>query len=359
MSASEVSFETARPVRLWLLAGVVMIFFQVVLGGITRLTGSGLSITRWEIVTGTLPPLSEQAWHRAFELYKQTPQYQKINAGMTMEAFKRIYFWEYVHRLWARTMGFVFLLPLVFFWRRRMLSPSLKRRLWVVFLLAALAASFGWIMVASGLVDRPWVNAYKLMIHLGIAIFLLEYLLVTYLRATGKREKIAFPLGKAGSLVGPLLVLISWQVLLGGLMSGMKAGYAFPTFPRMNGVWIPEVLLDPKAWTWENMRHYDSGHLFAPALVQLLHRTLAYLIGLVAVVVLVRSVGKATGLYRRLGILFFGLVCCQILLGIFTLLSFRTGAVSVLLGSLHQLVGILTLSVWVAVWYFSRGKRYT
>ena len=161
-------FKYRKAVKVWLIIGLVMIFFQVVIGGVTRLTGSGLSITKWEIVTGTLPPLSDSQWLEEFELYKATPQYQKINEGMSLSDFKFIYFWEYFHRLWARSMGFVFLFPFLFFWWKGWIDKPLMQRLGITVLLAAIVASFGWIMVASGLIDRPWVIAYKLTSRLSI-----------------------------------------------------------------------------------------------------------------------------------------------------------------------------------------------
>jgi len=170
-----------RAVRNWLILGLVLIFVQVVVGGITRLTGSGLSITKWEIVTGTLPPLNEATWLSEFELYKGTPQYEKMNEGMSLSDFKFIYFWEYFHRLWARMMGFAFIIPLAYFLFKGYIDRALGKRLGLVFLAAALTASFGWIMVASGLIERPLVNAYKLSMHLGIAFITFGILLWTTL----------------------------------------------------------------------------------------------------------------------------------------------------------------------------------
>ena len=161
-------------VKVWLLVGIIMIFFQVVIGGVTRLTGSGLSITKWEIILGTFPPVNAQQWMEAFDLYKATPQYQQINEGMNLKEFKFIYFWEYFHRLWARLMGFVFLIPFLLFYFRGFFDKWLTKRLVIVFLLAALVASFGWIMVASGLIHRPWVNAYKLTMHLSLALVFIQ-----------------------------------------------------------------------------------------------------------------------------------------------------------------------------------------
>ena len=166
-------------IKAWLIAGLVLLFFQIVIGGITRITGSGLSITKWEIVTGTLPPLNDSAWQQEFDLYKETPQYNMINQGMNLDKFKFIYFWEYFHRLWARIMGIIFIIPLIFFIFKKWIDKDLLRRMGYVFFSAMLAAIFGWIMVASGLVERPWVNAYKLSLHLGIALMTLGFLLWT------------------------------------------------------------------------------------------------------------------------------------------------------------------------------------
>ena len=168
-----------------------MVFIQIVVGGITRLTGSGLSITKWEIITGTLPPMNDAQWEEAFDLYKVTPQYEKINEGMSMKQFKFIYFWEYIHRLWGRFMGIVFIIPFLIFWRKGWIDKKLMSRLAWVIPMAALVASFGWIMVASGLNDRPWVNTYKLTLHLSLALILYAYLLWTYF-VTSLRYKPVF-----------------------------------------------------------------------------------------------------------------------------------------------------------------------
>ncbi len=263
-----------RIVRAWLLAGLVLIFVQVVVGGITRLTGSGLSITRWEIVTGTLPPLNAADWNEAFALYQATPQYAKMNEGMPLDDFKFIYFWEYFHRLWARMMGLVFALPLAYFVWKGYVDRGLGKRLAFVFVAAALTASFGWIMVASGLIERPLVNAYKLSIHLGIAFITFGILLWTVLWAFDIRLSAKPPRALRRSvyvLVGVLIV----QILLGGMMSGMKAALAYPTWPDLHGAAVPGVLLQASNWTLDHVIHYDS-HPFMSALVQLLHRTAGY-----------------------------------------------------------------------------------
>ncbi len=345
----------ATAVKVWLAVGLFMIFMQVVIGGVTRLTGSGLSITKWEIVTGTLPPLSAGAWEEAFDLYKATPQYQKINEGMTMGAFKFIYFWEYFHRLWARLMGFVFIIPLGFFWARGMLDRALLKRLGIVFLLAALVASFGWIMVASGLVNRPWVNAYKLTVHLSLALLLFSYLLWTTFRvAMPGKEGLHNAVLKRGALA--IAITAAVQIVLGGIMSGMKAGLFFPTWPDMNGEWAPAVLLSAANWNVENFVEYDA-HLFMPALVQILHRTVAYLLAALVLWFFYKGLRAAGSNSLKPGLyVLVSMLIIQILLGIFTLVN-CVGTVPVGLGVLHQAGAILFLSVILYVNYQLIGDR--
>lgn len=344
--------HSERAVRIWLFAGLVMVFFQILLGGVTRLTGSGLSITRWEIVTGTLPPMNAEQWEEEFALYKETPQYQKINRGMELREFKFIYFWEYVHRLWARLMGLVFLFPFLYFLARGMIGPNLLRRLLIVVLIAAVVASFGWIMVASGLVNRPWVNAYKLTLHLNLGILLFGYLLWTWLH-----EKIGST-GKTYNWRGFLqLIFIAMclQLLLGGLMSGMKACLYFPTWPEMHGSFIPEVLGSAN-WRWEHLFDYDS-HSFAPALVQFLHRMLAYLLVIMGIVFGVR-IGR-TIVSRRIGIgtiWFISLLLIQAILGVLTVVN-CAGRIPLLLGVLHQAGAVLLLATLVYLLYLSKERK--
>ncbi len=338
-------------VRWWLMAGIIMILFQIVLGGITRITGSGLSITRWEVVRGTVPPMSENKWNEAFELYKETPQYHKINYDMTLKEFKFIYFWEYIHRLWARSMGFVFLIPLMFFLWKRMIPKWLGKRLVIVFLLAALAASLGWIMVASGLVNRPLVNAYKLSIHLGVAFLLLGYLLWTYLQTSSGRGLNFDSMQRLW--IKLIFFLVSIQILLGGVMSGMKAGMYYPSWPKMNGDWIPAPLKDLSSWTKEEFIQYDAFRLM-PALIQFLHRGVAYFI-FAASAFLLYSVLRTNRSTEKLSVtLLFMLVFLQVILGIYTLIN-CLGEIPVGLGVLHQLTAILVFLT--SVYLFFRRKN--
>ena len=197
-----------------------MLVGQVILGGITRLTGSGLSITSWDIITGVIPPMSAQEWIDAFELYKQTPQFNKINSTFNIDDFKFIYFWEYFHRLWVRALGFIFLIPFVLFLIRKQIDFYLIKRLGLVVLLTIITASAGWIMVQSGLVNRPWVNAYKLTIHFILAVLVIVAMVKTVVDAyqMENAKKVAI------KLLPVTMYLTFIQLIFAGLMSGMKAG---------------------------------------------------------------------------------------------------------------------------------------
>lgn len=330
-------------VRIWLIVGVVLVFGQVVIGGITRLTDSGLSITEWNVIKGTLPPLSAQQWDIAFEKYKThaKTQFEAIHSNMSLSEFKWIYFWEYFHRLWARGMGFIFLFPFLFFLARKQLSKTLIRRLGVVILMAATAAVFGWIMVKSGLntPDRAWVSAYKLMIHLGIGFSLFGYLLWTTFHEHELTKSVLHN-SMLRKLAISFTVLIFIQILFGGLMSGMKAGLSYPTFPDMNGMFIPNEVLDGSNWTSENFLLY-SRNSFAPALVQVLHRFTAYLliISFIYMVIQFYKIPRSYLLNRALQLLI-GLFILQIILGILTIINCR-GSIPVTLGALHQAIGLL------------------
>lgn len=325
---------------IWLALGLFMVFIQILVGGVTRLTGSGLSITRWDIVTGTIPPLNQDAWEEAFDLYKLTPQYQKINKGMEMSEFKYIFFWEYFHRLWARSMGFVFLLPFLFFLGKGFIRKETLRNLGIVVSLAGTAALFGWIMVASGLVNRPWVNAYKLTIHLSLGISLFIYLFYTFLKELGFNH-IPIPVRwKRGMTM--LLILAIIQVCFGGLVSGMKAALSYPTWPMMNGEWIPEVLSDTSHWNMDSLLLYDQGG-FMIALVQLVHRSLAYFIFLSIVVMAIQWIRLLPVKTHWVPYCLVGIIVVQVLLGILVLLGSK-GSIPVLYGVLHQGVGILFLA---------------
>ena len=336
----------------WLRVGLIMVFFQVVIGGITRLTESGLSITKWEVVSGTLPPLTEADWDREFELYKETPQYKEINEAITMDEFKFIYFWEYIHRLWARIMGFVFLIPFLWFWRQGRLTKVLIQDLGVVVFLAALAATFGWIMVASGLIERPWVNAYKLSIHLGIAFCVFSYLWWTTMKYEAGSISSRVPMAENAQyrkLLLVFIVILCVQIFLGGIISGMKAAVLYPTWPSMNGIYLPEVLFDADQWKLQNFIDYDKNE-FMGALIHFMHRNNAYLL-LISVIILVWSYIRSISLdeaTKRLSLVLLGSVLIQMLFGIITVVS-SIGTIPVSWGVIHQGMALVVLSIGLRI----------
>ncbi len=339
-------------VQYWLLLGIFMVFMQVVIGGITRLTESGLSITKWEVVTGTLPPMNAAQWDREFELYRETPQYKSINKGMSLADFKFIYFWEYIHRLWARVMGLVFALPLLYFISRKWIDRALGKRLMVIFLLACLAATFGWVMVASGLVERPWVNAYKLSLHLLIALSVFAAVFWSYLYAR-------FP-DRGGRLSkSPLLyltgVVLVVQILFGGIMAGMKAALVYPTWPEIGSEYIPTILFEVQNWNYENFNNYDKN-VFLSTLIHFLHRTTAYLFLIIGLILALKYVISKNEYLSKVGIIFAVSILLQVVLGIVTVLK-SVGSIPVFWGVLHQGLALILLSCIIIFVFFNRDDR--
>jgi len=345
--ASRKEYKYTQIIRIWLVIGLVMLIGQVVIGGITRLTGSGLSITRWDIVSGTIPPLNAEQWQQAFNLYKETPQYQKINSHFNLSDFKFIYFWEYFHRLWVRILGFIFLIPFIIFTIRKQINFYLIKRLLLVVLFAALTASAGWIMVKSGLINRPWVNAYKLTLHFVLALVSIAFMVkaiadvYNYKDNTNKKRKILLP----------VLILITFvQMIFAGLMAGMKAGLYYPSWPDMNGYFLPEVLRTIENWKWVNLTNYDT-FVFAPALVQFTHRLLAYFLVVLTLYLYYKyksSVSKVSKFWLNAVVI---LIFIQLILGIITVLNINPG-IPLFYGVLHQLIGLLFF-ISLFFFYFS------
>lgn len=329
-------FKYTKTIRIWLLIGLIMLIGQVVLGGITRLTGSGLSITRWDIITGVVPPLNATEWVAEFELYKETPQFHKINSTLTIQAFKFIYFWEYFHRLWVRSLGFVFLIPFIIFVIKKQLDFYLIKRLGIVILLTILTASAGWIMVQSGLVNRPWVNAYKLTIHFTLAVLVIWAMVKTvtdvYLFGSNK-------ISPSKKIVSFVISIAFVQMIVAGIMAGMKAGLYYPSWPDMNGEFVPGVMLNSENWDWHNMINYDT-YLFAPALIQFTHRMLAYFLAAATIYLFFKLRNKIEASSKKWlnGALI--LVWVQVVLGILTVLNVQ-GKIPLFFGVSHQLVGLL------------------
>ncbi|HHM20979.1 MAG TPA: heme A synthase [Bacteroidetes bacterium] len=339
-----------KQVQIWLLTGVVLVLVQVVIGGVTRLTDSGLSITEWAVIQGTLPPANEAEWQKAFDLYKAAArkQYETLHADMTLREFKFIYFWEYFHRLWARMMGFVFLFPFLYFYFIKKWIPKwLLRRLGVVILLASLAAVFGWIMVVSGLNNdtRTWVSAYKLSVHLGIATVLLGYLFWTWLLASQPRPDFHSPPNwrKWGRVIVAVLGL---QIILGGLMAGMRAALIHPHFPFfVEGQRLWNALAAPQGTGLSELADYESGS-FIKAIVQLLHRITAWLLAILIIYFywMIKK-GEAPIRLRKGNQLLITMLIIQFSLGALTIIN-SVGKIPLFPGAAHQ-AGALVLLICV------------
>jgi cytochrome c oxidase assembly protein subunit 15 len=340
------------PVKIWLLIGLVMVFIQVVVGGITRLTDSGLSITEWAVIQGTIPPLNETQWLDAFEKYKiaARKQFESLHANMTLSEFKVIFFWEYIHRLWARLMGFVFLVPFLYFLTKKWIPQWLLKRLGVVILLAATAATFGWIMVASGLNDdtRTWVSAYKLMGHLLIATSLFAYLFWTYLLVAQPKVKDAHLVGlrKLGWGVAVVLVL---QIAFGALMAGMRAALIHPSFPMfVEGERLWNALT--VGVNVDSFVDYEKS-TYAKAIVQIIHRTTAYLlVGFVIYFLFQLFKQNISTHLKNGGVVLASILGVQFLLGVLTIVN-SIGRVPIAYGVLHQAVALLLLVALLYVIY--------
>lgn len=328
-----------RPVVIWLITVAVMVFAMVVIGGITRLTESGLSIVEWRPIAGILPPLSPADWQTLFEQYQATPEYRKLNAGMSLDSFKAIFWWEYVHRLWGRLIGLAFLAPFLWFaWTGRV-ERGLRPRLIGLFALGAAQGALGWWMVRSGLADDPFVSQYRLAAHLGLALLIYGVLLWTAFDLAYPRA--AWPpsarrLRQGGVLV---LLLVALTILAGAFVAGLDAGMIMNTFPLMGGRLVPEDLwlIEPPLWNlFEN-----------PVTVQFVHRLLA-MTTVAAVLALWWAVGRgpATEGARRAAGFTAAMALVQTGLGIATLLT----QVPVTLGVLHQAgaVVLLTLALWTS-----------
>jgi len=322
---------TARPraVANWLLTLCGLIFVMVVVGGITRLTESGLSITEWKPISGAIPPLNEAQWLREFELYQRIPEYQQINRGMTLDEFKNIFFWEWVHRQLGRIIGLVALIPLLVFWVRRSLPTGFKSRTALIFLLVCVQGAIGWWMVASGLTGRTDVSHLRLAVHLLIALFIFGFTLwlALDLRTAGAR------LHRVPTVAIWAFAILFLQLLFGAYVAGLDAGYAFNTWPLMGDSLYPAGA----PWLEPALRNFVDN----PITVQFIHRWLAF--GVLAMaIVLAARVKRAGG--RRESLFLHAAVGIQILLGIATLLT----GVSLHVAVTHQGMAVLVVAAFVA-----------
>ncbi len=319
-----------RQVAAWLLACCALVFAMVVVGGVTRLTHSGLSITEWQPIVGALPPLSAAEWNEAFAKYQLTPEYLQVNKGMALAEFQRIFWWEYFHRLLGRLIGVAFLLPFLWFLARRKIPSGYGLRLAGIFALGAAQGALGWYMVRSGLVDDPRVSQFRLTAHLGLAFLIFATMLWCALSLLSPRSLSSNSASPAAASLRRWAVVVAGLVFLqaiaGGMVAGIHAGYAYNTFPLMNGAVVPAEILALEPW-WKNF-------FYNMATVQFDHRLLAWLLAIVVPVLVWRVVRNddSPGKARVGALLLLGMLAVQVTLGILTLVH----VVPLPLAALHQ-----------------------
>lgn len=318
-------------IRIWLLSGIILVTCMVLIGGITRLTGSGLSIVEWRIVSGTLPPLSEDQWKEEFDKYKKSPEYKKINAGMNLQQFKNIFWWEYVHRLLGRLIGIVFLIPFGIFYFRKWLSKRLIKQLLFIFFLGGLQGLAGWLMVWSGLQDQPHVSHFRLAVHLVLALALVSIMLWVYLELGGGRmilrlsdRRLFYPVA--------IFIFLFIQIIVGALVAGLKAGFSYNNFPLMENTFFP-----PQAVM------NSTPLLYNGVVLQFVHRWMGFVILFMTIRLcyITRSDTLVSPYTRMLLVL----TTLQVLLGIITLLL----RVLLLPAIAHQFIAFATFGMTVMV----------
>ncbi|MDB3885599.1 COX15/CtaA family protein [Candidatus Pelagibacter sp.] len=326
--------------KVWLITLFLLIILMVAVGGLTRLTDSGLSITAWELFTGILPPMNISEWNFYFSEYKKIPEYQNINYGMTLDDFKVIFYWEYAHRLLARIVGLISFLPLLFFSFKFRNNKFYSNKYYIIFLLVCLQGFIGWYMVSSGLIENNDVSHFRLSIHLTLALFILCLIFWFILDLFNiKKFKVQIP----HLLLLIILSLIVLQILLGAFLSGLDGGLIYNSWPDMNGTFSPNDV---------NMNDYLSSQLFYnPSIIQFFHRITAYILLFFIIFLNFLFIKKRLNFTN---ILFFDLaVLIQIFLGVITLLS---GA-EIKYASLHQLGSIIVLSSYLLILYKNSNQQ--
>ena len=343
--------KSTRIIANWIFIGIAMLIVQVLLGGITRLTGSGLSITEWKPIMGAMPPMNEQGWKESFERYQQIAQYKYLNQHFTVSDFKFIFFWEWFHRLWARLIGVVFLIPFIYFLVKGYFKKGMIAPLVILFVLGALQGAVGWLMVQSGLNDNDlYVNHIRLAAHFMSAMVLISYAVVFWLTLiVPAKDRVVQPALKKGAIA--LTVLLCIQLVYGAFMAGLKAANVAPTWPDINGQMVPDILLTNGSFIYDMVHNKISVHF--------VHRTLAYLltIGIFSWWWKSRKISYSPSfnIAKNLSMIF---VLLQVTLGIFSVIT-SPGIIPGKFGlfewmaQLHQLVGMLLLLSFAAVLYIT------
>ena len=329
----------ATPIRRWLTLCLTLIALMVAVGGVTRLTESGLSIVEWKLVSGTLPPLTDAAWNAEFDAYKTSPQFAKVNSSFALADFKNIFWLEYLHRLLGRIIGLSIMLPFFYFWVRGALPSRLRNRFLFISLLVAAQGTVGWVMVASGLVDAPRVAPIKLAAHLLLAFSLFSAILWTRFQLLDIHR--VFSSRSMAIATRALLLLTVMQITFGALVAGLRAGRSYNTYPLMDGQFSPEGLHQMQPW-WLN-------HLESVVTVQFQHRMGALLIVAYGLFFITNYYRRSTASLRPALRFLMATIITQFVLGVATLLS----GVNIALASLHQLVALLLVSLLVWLIYLT------
>ena len=323
----------------WLSLSLILVFIIIIVGGLTRLTNSGLSITEWELFSGILPPLSQSQWINYFDAYKSIPQFRILNPDMSLNEFKVIFYWEYFHRVLARTIGIFFLIPLIYFYFTKKIDKYFMNKSLIVFSLIVLQGFVGWYMVMSGLVNDVTVSHYRLSIHLLLALIIISMIFWMMANIKNRTFKVFFSFSKNNLPYLILIIIIFFQIIMGAFVSGLDAGLLHQTWPLMGNNFFPDdiILIDLM-----NLLNFNEH-----SLVQFYHRNLAYLI---SVYIILFSIyifrKKLVNLYKPLKILILALLL-QILLGIFTLLS----GLNIYLASAHQIISVVLVFSSINLYY--------
>lgn len=317
------------PVRIWLMLVALLVVAMIIVGGATRLTDSGLSITEWQPLLGAIPPLNDSDWHDAFEKYKQIPEYHLVNKGMSLEAFKFIYWWEWSHRLLGRMIGVVFALPFLAFWALGRLPRGYVPKLAGVFAMGGLQGAIGWYMVSSGLVDRIDVSHYRLALHLGTAFLILALVVWLALDLAPPRSDVRLQTLQRWQvrLAGLIVTLVLLQVLLGALVAGLHAGLTYNTWPLMDGKLVPDGLMTMSPWYVNFFENITT--------VQFDHRIIAYLVVVLGIANAVSLLGGDDERTTKSAVVLALALLAQMGLGIWTLLA-AEGRIPIGLGLAHQ-----------------------
>jgi len=323
-------------VTYWLYIGLILVGLMIIIGGITRLTNSGLSMVEWKLIGGTIPPLNETQWQETFAKYQQFPEYKKINTGMSLTEFKSIFFWEYLHRLFGRFIGIIFIIPFIIFWTKKWLDNSQKKKLIILLGLGSLQGFLGWFMVESGLVDIPAVSHYRLATHLLTAFTLMCYIYWLILNFNNVKRHSNRIINRLSKWLISILVV---QIIYGAFVAGLKAGYLIP----VNGGFLEIVF-------GYNFRNSNDFSLLENGFdIQAFHRIFAWVVLAISIIIYLKS--KNTKL-KTSGMLVIGLVITQISLGIGTLLL----RVQILIATTHQFIAILLLLSVIHLNYLSSKK---